>query len=298
MPTDMHTPQWLDREQWSWTSRPLAVSDGMLHAVIEGEGETVVLVHGTPTWSFEWRHVIRALTPTHRVVAVDHLGFGLSERPPHADYSPEAHAGRFREVIDDVAPSGRLSLVVHDFGGPIALDWALDHPHRLAHLVIVNSFAWSPASDPSMRRPARLIGGRLGRLAYRHLNFSQRVIMPAAYADKRRLTPAIHRQYLNVFPNADSREQVLFALARSLSGSDSFFSSLEKRLVAQRDALSPVPTTLMWGMRDPAFGADALRRWLRLLPHAHSRRFEDAGHWPHEEQPDVFVRVLREALAR
>lgn len=293
----MHTPEWLDREQWPWTPQPLVLSDGMQHAVIEGEGETVVLVHGTPTWSFEWRHVVRALTPTHRVVAVDHLGFGLSERPSHADYSPEAHARRFREVIDQVAPDDTISLVVHDFGGPIALDWALDHPERLARLVIVNSFAWSPASDPSMRRPARLIGGRLGRLAYRHLNFSQRVIMPAAYTDKRRLTPAIHAQYLNVFPDADSRERVLFALAQSLSGSEQFFSSLEQRLIAQRDALATVPTTLMWGMRDPAFGAGARKRWRRLLPHAQPKCFEDAGHWPHEEVPDAFVRVLRESLA-
>lgn len=293
----MNTPDWLDREQWPWTPRPLALSDGVQHAVIEGEGDTVIFVHGTPTWSFEWRHVIRALVPTYRVVAVDHLGFGLSERPADADYAPEAHARRFRDVIAQVAPEGKLSLVVHDFGGPIALDWALDHPERLAHLVIVNSFAWAPSSDRAMRRPARLIGGRLGRLAYRHLNFSQRVIMPSAFADKRRLTSAIHAQYLSVFPDADSRERVLFALARSLVSSEAFFSSLEQRMVAQGDSLAMVPTTLMWGMRDPAFGVDALKRWRRLLPHAQPKAFEDAGHWPHEEVPDAFVRVLRESLA-
>ncbi len=294
----MQTPHWLDREAWPWTPRPLALSDGTQHAVIEGDGSTVLLVHGTPTWSFEWRHVLRELTPEHRVVTVDHLGFGLSERPANADYSPESHARRFREVIDHVAPDGPVALVVHDFGGPIALDWALDHPERLSHLVIVNSFAWSPLSDPSMKRAATLIGGSLGRLAYRHLNFSQRVIMPAAYANKRRLTHDIHAQYLNVFPDADSRELVLFALARSLSESAPFFSSLEQRLTAQRDTLARIPSAIMWGLQDRTFRPSARRRWKELLPHAKLQSFEDAGHWPHEEWPDAFVRALRQTLAR
>lgn len=107
----MQTPYWLDREAWPWTPRPLALSDGTQHAVIEGDGNTVLLVHGTPTWSFEWRHVLRELPPEHRVVAVDHLGFGLSDRPAHADYSPQAHARRFREVVEHAGIVwGRRSL--------------------------------------------------------------------------------------------------------------------------------------------------------------------------------------------
>ncbi len=294
----MQTPHWLDHNAWPWTPRPLLLSEGTQHAAIEGDGNTVLLVHGTPTWSYEWRHVLRELPPEYRVVAVDHLGFGLSKRPPEADYSPEAHARRFREVVQEVAPVGPVALVVHDFGGPIALDWALDHPERLSHLVIVNSFAWSPLNDPSMKRAAKLIGGSLGRLAYRHLNFSQRVIMPSAYANKKRLTHDIHAQYLSVFPDADSRELVLFALARSLSESAPFFTSLEQRLIARRDTLARIPSAIMWGMRDSTFDPTAKKRWQQLLPHAKLQSFEDAGHWPHEEQPDAFVRALRDTLAR
>ncbi len=294
----MPVPTWVDRSTWPWTPVELSLPEGKQHAIIEGAGPTVVLVHGTPTWSYEWRHVVPALASTHRVVAVDHLGFGLSARPANADYSPEAHARRFRDVMRNVAPDVPVSLVVHDFGGPIALDWALDNVSRLAHLVIVNSFAWSPASDPAMWKLARLIGGSLGRLAYRHLNLSQRTLMPAGYAQRSRLTPAIHAQYLHCFPDADSRELVLFALARSLVRSADFFAGLETRLRERAEVLASVPVTLLWGLGDKAFGKAALTRWRGLLPHAQVGSFEDAGHWPHEEYPEAFNRALQEALQR
>src|SRR5688500_4970681 len=80
----MDTPLWLDRQAWPVAPRAVTVDGARLHYVDEGTGPLVVLVHGTPTWSFEWRHVIAALRPAYRVVAMDHLGFGLSDRPAGA----------------------------------------------------------------------------------------------------------------------------------------------------------------------------------------------------------------------
>ena len=77
-------PAWLDRAAWPYTPRQADTGDGRQHYVDEGQGPPVVLVHGTPTWSFEWRHAIAGLRGSHRVIAPDHLGFGLSERPPAA----------------------------------------------------------------------------------------------------------------------------------------------------------------------------------------------------------------------
>jgi haloalkane dehalogenase len=285
----MSTPDWLDREGWPYAPRFATLAEGRLHYVDEGAGDTVVLAHGTPTWSYEWRHVIAGLKDAHRVVAVDHLGFGLSDRPPGAGYTPEDHARRFRAVMGQLVPSAPVTLVVHDFGGPIALDWALDHADRLTRVVVINSWMWSFQDDPSMRRKAAMIRGVLGRWLYRRWNASLRLIMPSAYGDRRRLTPAIHEQYLRLFPDPESRERVLFALAASLLGSSAFFDTLWQR----RDRLAGVPVELFWGMRDPAFPAAILERWQHALPHARTTRFETAGHWPHEEAPDAVVRALR-----
>lgn len=293
-------PPWLDRAAWPFTPRRHRTLDGELHFVDEGTGSPVVLVHGTPTWSFEWRHVIAGLAPRHRVVAVDHLGFGLSERPANASYTPEAHAARFahfmdarREAIDTHGSVDAITLVVHDFGGPIALDWALDHLDAIRRIVVVNSWMWSFTDDPLMSKRAAMIDNAFGRLLYRAANVSLRVIMPSAYGDRRRLTRAVHQQYLTPFADADSRERVLFALAHALRGSARFFDTL----AARRDRLAPVPVDIIWGLRDSAFPPAMLDRWRAMCPHAIVHEMAESGHWPHEEQPELFVRALRRILA-
>ena len=274
------------------SSEPIP-ADGRLHVQDVGRGPVVVCVHGTPTFHYEWRHVVAAVRDTHRVIAPDHLGFGASERPPHADYSPEAHARRFRAMMAALVPHDRVTLVVHDFGGPIALDWALDHPGQLERVIVVNSWMWPFDDDTLMRRRARIASGRIGRWLYRHANASLRLIMPSAYGNRRALTPEIHRVYLERFPDADSRERVLFALAQSLLGSSAFFASLW----ARRSTLTTVPMSLLWGMRDSAFQPPILERWRSTFPHARVHRFANAGHWPHEEEPAAFVAALQRAIA-
>lgn len=285
----MDVPSWLDRQAWPYAPKWVSLPEGRMHYVDEGTGDPVVLVHGTPTWSFEWRRVIAGLRSRARVLAPDHLGFGLSDRPSTAGYTPEDHARRFRQWIDAVLPGERLHLVVHDFGGPIALDWALDEPPRLRSLTVLNSWMWSFDEDASMRRKGRVAGSALGRFLYRRFNASQRLIMPSAYGDRRKLTPAIHEQYLALFPDPDSRERVLFALARAILGSSAYYDSLWRR----RSRLEGVPLHLIWGMRDSAFPPTVLDQWTRAFPHAQVTRVEGAGHWPHEEEPEVVLAALR-----
>ena len=91
----MTTTSWVDTKAYPFQPRTIEVPGGRLSYVDEGEGEPIVFAHGTPTWSFEWRHLLLGLRDRARVIAPDHLGFGLSERPADADYSPEAHAARF-----------------------------------------------------------------------------------------------------------------------------------------------------------------------------------------------------------
>src|SRR5688572_2825134 len=120
-----HRPSWLDEQAYPFQSRWLDVGPGQVHYVDEGEGPTLLFVHGTPTWSFEYRHVIKALSKKFRCVAPDQLGFGLSDRPADFDYSPESHAKSLRTFVDKLQLRDFV-LVVHDFGGPIGLPLALE----------------------------------------------------------------------------------------------------------------------------------------------------------------------------
>jgi len=279
---------WVDRDAYPFRSRWLELAEGKIHYVDEGDGEPVLFVHGTPTWSFEYRHLIAALRGGHRCIAVDHLGFGLSDRPAAADYTPEAHAARLRAFVDKLGLR-RFTLVVHDFGGPIALPLALDDPDRVERLVVLNSWMWSFADDPEMTKRARMVSGALGRFLYRRLNASLRLIVPSAYGDRRKLTKAIHRQYLAAFPDADGRERVLWALARALTGSSAFYEGLWQR----RQRLAAIPTLIVWGMKDTAFRPHLLARWRRALPHATVVELAEAGHWPHEEQPEGVIGAVQ-----
>ena len=150
------TPRWLDREAFPFRSRWMEIPAGRMHYIDEGRGPPILFVHGTPTWSFEWRHLVRALREGYRCVAVDHLGFGLSDRPRSAAYTLEGHAERLRAFVERLGLA-QLTLVAHDFGGPIALPLAEEVPSRIARLVVINSWMWSLTDDPEMRRRGRII---------------------------------------------------------------------------------------------------------------------------------------------
>lgn len=274
---------------FSFTSRPIDLGDGEALSVTDvGSGPVVVFAHGTPTWSYEWRHLLRALSTRYRCVAVDHLGFGRSSRPQGADYSPEAHARRFSKALE-LLGIGRHHLVVHDFGGPIALEGALTQPEQVLSVTLFNTFAWPFTDDPTFRRRARLAGTALFRWAYGALNLSF-VISRSAWGDPKTVTTHTWPPYLSVFPDAASRRLVLWALAKSLLGSTAFFESLW----ARRQRLASTPMHVIWGLKDSAFPPSALAKLRDAWPHASVHELATAGHWPHEEQPDVCAQsVLR-----
>ena len=284
-------PEWLDRTAYPFRHHWIELPGGhRMHYIDEGTGDTILLVHGTPTWSFEWRHLVRGLSRAHRCVAPDLIGFGLSDRPRDFAYTPEAHAEAISRFVERLGLDA-VTLIVHDYGGPIALPLALEQPARVRRLVVINSWMWSFAGDADMERKGRIAGGRLGRFLYRWANFSLRVITPSAYADRSTLTPAIHRQYLAPFPDRWSRGAVLWPLARALLGSGAHYD----RLWSMRDRLRTIPTLIIWGMKDPAFGPHQLERWRSALPHARVVELP-VGHWPHEEAPAEVLDAVQRFL--
>lgn len=132
------------------------------------------------------------------------------------------------------------------------------------------------------------MGGSFGLFLYRVFNASLRIITPTAYADRKKLTRRIHGQYLAPFTGIDSRERVLWALARALLASSDFYADLW----ARRAALAELPALIVWGVRDPAFPPRFLARWREALPRAQVVELP-VGHWPQEEAPDEVIAALR-----
>lgn len=273
-------PDWLDRSAYPFATRYVPLPAGRMHVVDEGEGPPVVMVHGNPAWSFLYRHLVRRLRPTHRCVAMDHLGFGLSDKPRGWSYLPEAHAENLEALIEGLGLRD-VTLVVQDWGGPIGLAYAVAHPENVARLVIMNSWAWPVDRDPYYLAFSGFMGGPIGRRLIRRRNFFARAVMRRAYGDPRRLTPEIHAHYLEALPTPDDREGSA-VFPRRIVGSTPWLRRMSDGL----PALADKPTLIVWGMRDIAFRAKELRRWQSLFPAARTVALDDVGHYVQEEAPE------------
>ncbi len=281
--------EWVDGNLYPFESKYLDLDAGRLHYVDEGSGPVVLMVHGTPTWSFLYRDLIRDLSRDHRVIAPDHFGFGLSDHPRDFGYRPADHA----RVLEDFIRKLDLHdvvLVVHDFGGPIGLSWAERHPDNVRALVLFNTWMWSLAGSDT-ERVARIMGSGFGRFLYTRLNISPRMIVPASFADRTRLTKQVHRHYIDAFDTPQKRIPA-WIFARELLGSGAWYDSLWQA----RDALAKRPALFVWGMKDPAFG-NALPRWKEAFPAARVVELDDAGHFVQEEAPQQATSAIRAFLA-
>lgn len=282
-------PRWLDPAMYPFAPRDLEIDGHRMRYLDEGKGAPILFVHGTPSWSFEWRAMVAALRADHRCVAPDHLGFGLSDKPLDADLTPAGHAARLRRFVEALDLED-LTLVVHDFGGPIGLPVALDMPERVRSVVVINSWMWAHGDDPNVRRLSRLVASPIGRFLYSWLNASPRWLIPTCFADRSKLTKAMHRAYLGPFGSRHER-LAPWVLGCELAGSDPYYAALWER----RAPLARVPTTLVWGMADPAFGEAYLDRWRAALPDAAVVTLNGVGHFPQEEAPDAVTDAIRAA---
>jgi haloalkane dehalogenase len=283
---DMTTtqPQWLDRTHYPFESRYDQDRDGRIHYIDEGEGDVLLFVHGTPTWSFLYRHLISHLRDHYRCVAVDHLGFGLSEKPREAPYHPRDHAARLGRLVDHLDLTD-VTLIVHDFGGPIGLGWAFQQPERVSRLVAFNTWLWSLSDDRSVSRLAGFVRSFLGRWLYTWFNVSPRLLLPAALADKETLSDEVHRHYIRPFPTRESRYGP-WKLGCALD------AEWYDALWDQRDAMQAWKTLLIWGTEDPTFDLSYLERLQEAVPDAQSHRLEGVGHFAQEEAPQQVCQLL------
>lgn len=283
-------PDWLDREEYPFDSRWFDTGSGQMHYVDVGSGDTFVFVHGVPSWSFLFRKLIRGLSDRYRCVAMDHLGFGLSHKPRGYAYDPADLQKNVERLLDSLGLE-RVILVVHDWGGPIGLPYAIHHPRNVRGIVLFNTWMWPSTGD----RRVEILGSILASKAYAALDDRYNVTMrmlPQALGTRMRMSPEVYRQYAEPLAHASEREGSL-ALLRAILGATPWLSVLWQ----QASALAAVPAFVCWGMRDMAFTARDLERWVGLFDHAEIHRYERVGHFPPEEVGEELCPAL-DAFAR
>jgi len=282
---------WLDRKEYPFLSKYIGIDKHSIHYVDEGEGEVLLMVHGTPVWSFLYRHCIRRLSAKYRCVAIDHLGFGLSDKPGNADYSPQAHAERLDAFIKAL-DLRNITIITQDYGGPIALDYAVNHAENVRRLILANSWMWSL---PQMEQGGRLFNNALGKWLYLRYGFSPKVMIPHAFGDKSKLLPEIHAHYLKPLDTAENRIAT-FALVQALTGNKKWYDMLGEK----SKSIADKPVLMLWGLQDRFVPAtQLLPLWKKLWTNAQYVELAHAGHFVEEEDPERVVgeieRFLREA---
>jgi haloalkane dehalogenase len=282
-------PAWLDRAAYPFASHWLDHPDGRMHYLDEGDGRPLVMVHGTPTWSFLYRHLVSGLRDRYRCVVPDHLGFGLSEKSTAISYRPADQAARLARLVGALGLRD-LTLVVHDFGGPIGLAYALEHPENVRTLVVFNTWLWSLASERRLALAGRLFGSPLGRFLYERLGVAVGVMWTQAIGDRTRYTPAIHAHYAGPLATPVARHAT-WIYARELLGSSAWYDDLWSR----RGRIASIPALLVWGPKDPAFGS-SLERWRTVFMDAEVVEMAGVGHAPQEERGPETAGMIRRFL--
>ena len=274
-PAEGEPPAWLDRDEYPFRSRYLELPMGRMHYVDEGESDhAVVMVHGNPAWSFAWRKLIKCLSERYRCIAIDHIGFGLSDKPPDWDYLPESHAANLEVLIDHLGLRS-VTFVVADWGGPIGLSCAIAHAQRVKSLVITNTWMWPVKGDLHYEGFSRFMGGRIGKVLILRYNFFVQVLMKRMF--RAGLDAATHRHYLEPLGRPEDRVGC-WVFPKRILGSTPWLADLW----ARREAIADKPALILWGSKDIAFRHRELDRWRSLFADAQVHELE-AGHFVAEE---------------
>jgi haloalkane dehalogenase len=272
-------PQWLDEELYPFQSRFMEIDGSRIHYVDEGRGPTLLLLHGNPTWSFLYRHIISRLSPRFRCVAVDYPGFGLSSPRPGYSFKPREHSAvleRFALALDLCD----IGLMVQDWGGPIGLGFAGRHPERIRALIICNTWAW-PAQGASKKLElfSTIVGSSIGRFLILNFNAFVNLVVPLGIS--RHLTPAEMRAYRGPFPTRASRLPTAI-FPREILHSRDYLADVESNLVK----LSHTPTLILWGDQDRAFRETERERFELVFPNHRTRILSGARHFVQEDAPE------------
>jgi haloalkane dehalogenase len=276
-----------DPRLFPFESRWFRSSVGKLHYVDEGQGAPILFLHGNPTWSFLYRGIIIRLRKQFRCIAPDYPGFGLSEHPAAYRYTPEEHARVIQALVTDLDLRD-LTIMGHDWGGPIAMRVALAQVDRMRALVMGNTWYW-PMDALHLRAVGWLMSmGYVQGLIHRKNLFVER-ILPLSV--KHPLAAEVVEHYRGPFPTVDSRAGIA-ELARQLGRSANWLADIEMEVGT---SLGHLPLLLTWGMEDLAFTPPFMDPFSRDFRHVRVLRL-DAKHLIQEDAPGEVSRAIQEFL--
>lgn len=290
-PSDALMEDW--HELYPFGFHEIFVEGMRYHYLDEGTGPVLLLVHGNPTWSFYWRDLVKELRKSYRVIVPDHVGCGLSARPTRREY-PFTLQRRMDDLnaLVERLELRDITLIAHDWGGPIGLGAAIDNPDRFSRFILCNTAAFRSDRCPWIVRACRIpIFGDVmvkGFNAFVHAANRTTVTRP--------LSKQVRAGYLAPYDSWRNRIATLeFVRDLAFSPKDrsyATFRKLEDGLALFRDR----PVCLIWGLRDWCFPPAFMERFQEIYPQAEIYPFQDAGHYVVEDAHDRMAPIIEEFL--
>lgn len=298
----MSRTDWTFGGTWPYEPRFFESDAGPMHYVDVGPrgAGASVLLHGNPTWSYLFRKLIGSLAADgHRVVSVDHLGFGRSAGPNGVEnYTVDRHASRLAALLDSLQLRD-VTLLVHDWGGPIGLPWAAQRPETIRGLYLLNTFAPTLPGPMGERGSLRMLRSRLfGPMLVKGRNVpTEQFLFEAGTTRPASFDETIKEAYRAPHPDRQSRTPMLvFARGIPFRADHPVARSMNSATEALRMQLADKPVAISWGMKDVLFGEEVLGQWQQVFAHAEVHRLSDCGHFVPEDAPEALLRDVREFL--
>lgn len=264
-----------------------------MHRVDEGEGEVVLMLHGNPTWSFLYRDLILKLKDSFRCIAPDHIGCGFSDKPQKQRCRLKNHVDHLHQLLNTLDVK-KVHLVLHDWGGPIGLLWALARPHRVGKIVLLNTSAFVSKELP--KRIQLCASPVLGQLLTCGASAFSRGLVHMGTTNP--LPPKVAQGYCAPYDSWRNRSGI-WAFLKDIPMSPSHPSypllvQLEKGLHVFKNH----PILLSWGMQDFCFTPRFLERFENTFPHAQTIAYPEAGHLVLEDAGAQGVEAIKTFLLK
>jgi haloalkane dehalogenase len=298
----------------TWPFAP-RFSDGAgfrMHYVDEGSGDPLVLLHGEPTWGYLFRRLIGPLAECNRVVVPDHMGFGKSETPPERSYLLAEHVGNLESLLVDELDLREITLVLHDWGGPIGAGFALRHPGRIARIILLNSLLplaldheWpllaANLQESAWFRWARsahadgTLGEILGNARHTvvHLMLELQGIVNASVVD-----PLWIRAYGEPFAGPGESRGAIDFPRQIVAPSEFEAVRLPEPAPGAVDEIREKPAMLAFGMHDRALLAShIIPIFSGAFPDAPIVRLPGAAHFCQEDEPELLTALISQFVA-
>lgn len=261
-----------------------------LHYVDEGAGRPILMLHGNPTWSFYYRNLIQTFSPKFRMIAPDHMGCGMSDKPQDYEYSLETHIQNTYKLIKFLDLKN-IILIVHDWGGAIGFGLVTRYPELFDRIVILNTGAF-----PSEHIPQRinlLRQGKFGEWLTRKLNL---FAWPATFmTTEKKLPRAIKEGYLLPYNSWENRIAVArFVQDIPMEKDHKTYQTLAE-IASKLPGLNH-PKLILWGGKDFCFNHHFFEKWVEIYPDASAHWYAKAGHYILEDAHDEVSERIREFI--